>query len=264
MLQHAATAAQTYSVKTHLLTGVSLILAIFFFAAALLYASVGNAGASSYLAVMAFFGLPHDEMRATALSLNVLVAAIAAYKFYRAGCFDGRLFWPFALSSIPFSFLGGSIVLPGTIYRVTVGLVLLYAAYRLFRRAGADDGNEPQNPVSRWQSLIAGAVMGLIAGLTGVGGGIFLGPLLLFSGWADARRAAGAAAVFNLVNSLAGLAGQFSIMVSLPATIPIWGLAAGMGGWIGAEYGSRRLGSGRLQQILALILVIAGLRLMFP
>lgn len=245
-----------------MLTSVSLILAIFFFAAALLYASVGNAGASSYLAVMAFFGLPYDEMRATALSLNVLVAAIAAYKFYRAGCFDGRLFWPFALTSIPFSFLGGSIVLPGAIYRVVVGLVLLYAAYRLFRRAAIDDLEETQTPVSRWQSLVAGAAMGLIAGLTGVGGGIFLGPLLLFSGWADARRAAGAAAVFNLVNSLAGLAGQFSIMVSLPASIPFWGLAAGIGGWIGAEYGSRRLGSRRLQQILAVILVIAGLRIM--
>ena len=104
--------------------------------------------------------------------------------------------------------------------------------------------------------------MGLLAGLTGIGGGILLGPLLLLMGWAEARQAAGVAAVFNLVNSIAGLSGNLMVISSLPAAIPIWALAAGSGGWIGAEYGSRKLASQRLQQILAVILTIAGVRIL--
>lgn len=239
----------------------ALILSILFFAAAMLYASVGNAGASSYLAVMAFFGLPQEEMRATALALNVLVASIAAYKFYRAGCFDLQLFWPFALTSIPFAFLGGSILLPGGLYNLLVSLVLLYTAYRLLRKPPLAEAS-PAGSHSKWLALAVGAIIGLASGLTGVGGGIFLGPFLLFSNWAEARRAAGATAFFNLVNSLAGLGGHLTALASLPPAIGWWALAAGVGGWIGAEFGSRRLASRRLQQILAAVLALASLRLL--
>lgn len=242
---------------------LTLVLGIAFFLAAMAYASVGNAGATSYLAVMSFFGLPHDEMRSTALVLNVLVASVATYKFVKADCFDGRLFWPFAITSIPLAFLGGRMMLPGTIYRVAVGLTLGFAAFRLWRGMTKADHLVGTARVPLWQSLLSGAAIGLVCGLTGVGGGIFLGPLLLLLGWADVRRAAGAAAVFNLVNSLAGLSGQLSIMAALPKAIPLWSLAALGGGWIGAEYGSHHLGSQRMQQILAVILLIAGLRLIF-
>lgn len=246
-----------------MISPLSLALAVAFFLAAMVYASVGNAGATSYLAVMSFFALPHDEMRATALVLNVLVASIATVKFVKAGCFDGRLFWPFAVTSIPLAFLAGRITLPGATYRILVGLALGYAAFRLWQGVRNTNSPEKRVEIPRWQQLLAGAGIGLMCGLTGLGGGIFLGPLLLFMGWADVRRAAGASAVFNLLNSLAGLSGQLSIMAALPPAIPVWGLAAFGGGWIGAEYGSHHLGSKRMQQILALILLIAGLRLIF-
>lgn len=229
----------------------------------MLYASVGNAGATSYLAVMALFGFVPAEMKSTALVLNILVASIAAIKFYRAGCFSWRLFLPFALTSIPFAYLGGKILLPERVYNPMISLVLLYAAFRLFRlsrdnRRALDIHHPPL-----WAALSAGAGMGLLAGLTGIGGGILLSPVLIFLGWAEARQAAGAAAFFNLMNSIAGLSGHLSVINSLPAAIPYWALAAGVGGWIGAEFGSHRLASSRLQQILAVILVIAALRILF-
>ncbi len=241
----------------------SLLLAALFCGAALLYASVGNAGATSYLAVMSFFGLPHDEMRATALALNVIVASIAAYQFWRAGCCDGRLFWPFAVTSIPFSWLGGSLLLPARVYHTLVAVVLLYAAWRLLLQPSQKGPPLAEGPPPLGVSLAAGAAMGFVAGLSGLGGGIFLGALLVFSGWAEPRRAAGASALFNLVNSLAGLGGQLTLMVNLPPNIPLWGFSVAIGGWLGARLGSRHLASRRLQQILGVILFIAALRLLF-
>lgn len=228
----------------------------------MLYASVGNAGASSYLAVMALFGFSPQEMKSTALTLNILVAGIAAYKFYRAGSTSWRLLAPFALTSIPFAYLGGRILLPEQIYEPIVSLVFLFAAWRLFRLQHANSEAPVSHPAPLWAALGAGAGIGLLAGLTGIGGGIFLGPLLLLAGWSEARQAAGAAAIFNLINSIAGLAGHLQVINNLPGAIPVWAITAGLGGWIGAEYGSRRLASRRLQQILAAILVLAALRLL--
>ena len=241
----------------------SVLIALLFFATALLYSSVGLAGATSYLAVMALFEFPPAEMKSTALALNILVATIAATKFYRAGNFSWQTFWPFALTSIPFAYLGGRILLPATIYKPLISLVLFYTAFRLFRMQPKNGNSVTIHSPPLWASLSAGAGMGLLAGLTGIGGGILLSPLLLLMGWAEARQAAGVAAVFNLVNSIAGLSGSLMVISSLPAAIPIWAMAAGSGGWIGAEYGSRRLESKRLHQILALILIIAGFRILF-
>jgi uncharacterized protein len=243
------------------LSPTSILIALLFGATAMLYASVGNAGATSYLAVMALFGFTPEEMKPTALVINSLVASIAAYKFYRAGYFSWQIFWPFALTSIPFAYLGGGILLPEIVYKPIIGLVLFYAAYRLFRLQSINDNLVIIHSAPLWGALVAGAGMGFLAGLTGIGGGILLGPLLLLLNWAEARQAAGAAAVFNLVNSLAGLTGHLVVIASLPEALPVWALAAGVGGWIGAEYGSRKLASRRLQQILAVILVIAGIRI---
>jgi uncharacterized protein len=238
----------------------ALALAALIFSAALLYSSVGHAGASGYLMAMALFGLTPAVMRPSALTLNVLVAAIAAYKFWRAGRFSWPLFWPFAATSIPFAYLGGLLQLPGHIYKPLLGLVLLYAAWHFLRRPESDE--RVLKPLPNLAALGIGAGIGLLSGLTGVGGGIFLSPLLLMAGWGRMREVSAVAAVFILVNSIAGLLGVISHAPALPAALPLWALAAAAGGWIGAEYGSRRLRSEILQRLLAAVLAIAGLKML--
>jgi uncharacterized protein len=237
-------------------------ITILIFAAALLYSSVGHAGASGYLAVMALFSLAPGVMKPTALVLNILVATIATIKYYRADCFSWSIFWPFAAASIPFSFAGGFISLPGYVYKPIVGLILLYAAFRLFRVNSTNPiGGLKSIPL--WSALIFGASIGILSGLTGTGGGIFLSPLLLFMGWAEIRQTSGVSSAFILVNSIAGLLGHLSSIATLPAALPIWSIAAMIGGYAGAEYGSKRLGNITLRRLLALVLVIAGLKMMF-
>lgn len=237
------------------------ILTALIFAAALLYSSVGQAGASGYLAVMALFGFAPKVMKPTALMLNMLVAAIASVRFYRAGCFSWSIFWPFALTSIPFSFLGGALMLPGSVYRPVVGLALLFAAYRFFR-VSQNNGTVEIRAIPLWMALVSGAGIGLLSGLTGVGGGIFLSPLLLLMRWADPRQTAGVSVAFILVNSAAGLLGHVSSMAALPAALPIWAVAAAAGGYLGAAFGSKHLSSATLRRVLAAILLIAGLRML--
>jgi len=240
-------------------------LALLIFFAATLYSSVGHAGASGYLAAMALFGVAPAVMKPTALTLNILVATIATVKFHRAGFFSWRRLLPFAVTSVPAAFVGGYVTLPGHWYKAAVGLVLLFAAYRLFRLAGRAEeqaGARPAPPL--WAALLAGAVIGLLSGLTGTGGGIFLSPLVLFMGWAETRQASATAAAFILVNSASGLLGNLSGVGALPATsILLFAPAAIGGGLIGAEYGSRRIAGPNLRRLLAAVLVIAGLKLIF-
>jgi uncharacterized membrane protein YfcA len=238
----------------------TLIIAILFLAAAALYASVGHAGASAYLAVMGLFNFAPDLMKPTALALNILVAAVATVKFYRAGLFSWSLFWPFAIASIPAAFVGGAMILPARWYQVVVGMVLLYAAVWMFRSARRPLGNETHRPPI-WVAVVTGLAIGLLSGLTGVGGGIFLSPLLLYLGWAETRTTSGVAAPFILVNSIAGLLGHFSSVSQLPPNIPIWGAAAVLGGWVGASYGSKRAPAPVLRQLLSLVLIVAGVKL---
>ena len=240
----------------------ALIIAILFFVGAALYASVGHGGASSYLAVMGLFSLAPDVMKPTALALNILVAAVATFKFYRAGLFSWNLFWPFAIASIPTAFVGGGTALPGRWYKILVGVVLLYAAAWMLRSALRPLTREIHAP-PLWAAIIAGAGIGFLSGLTGVGGGIFLSPLLLYMGWAETRAASGVAAPFILVNSIAGLLGHLSSVAQLPPDIPIWGAAAVLGGWIGASYGSKKAPAPVLRQLLSLVLIVAGAKLIF-
>ncbi len=241
---------------------MDILLAVIFFLLAPLYGAVGLGGGSGYLAVMGLAGVPPEIMRPTALTLNILVASIGTWKYVRAGHFSARLFWPIAAASIPFAFLGGRLTLPGEFYRPIVGVVLLYAAYRLWRSAANPQSSpqiKPTLPI--WIALIAGAVIGLISGLVGMGGGILLGPLLLLTGWADTRQAMGITAAFVLVNSLAGLAGRLSSVPELPPSILLWLLVVGIGGWLGAEYGSKRLDPLLLRRLLALVLFAGALRM---
>jgi uncharacterized protein len=238
----------------------TFVIAILFFAAATLYASVGHAGASAYLAVMGLFNFAPGVMKPTALALNILVAIVATVRFTRAGLFSWSLFWPFAATSIPAAFIGGAMTLPTRWYHVVVGIVLLYAAVWMFRSALKPLGMTT-HPPPFWIALITGLALGFLSGLTGVGGGIFLSPLLLYMGWAETRATSGVAAPFILANSIAGLLGHFSSVAQLPPNISAWGAAVVIGGWIGATYGSRHAPPPVLRQLLSLVLVVAGVKL---
>lgn len=226
------------------------------------YAAVGHGGASAYLAAMALAGISPAEMRPVALLLNVVVSSLATWRFHRAGHFRWRLFWPFAAAAIPLAYVGGAITLPGKAYKILVGIVLLYAAWQLWRsgRAGAEMRAVREPPVAA--SIAIGAAMGLLAGLTGVGGGIFLSPLLLMLGWAGTKETSAVAAPFILVNSVAGLAALF---ISQGSALPmyVWTLvpAVLIGGWLGAEYGSRRFANPLVRRVLAVVLALAGVKM---
>jgi uncharacterized membrane protein YfcA len=240
------------------------LLAAGMLVAAFAYASVGHGGASAYIAALALAGVAPAEMRPVALLLNVLVSAIGTYKFRRAGYFRWRLFWPFAVVSIPLAFVGGAVSQPGHAYRTRVGLVLVYAAWQLWRsaRAGEEMREVREPPLVR--AMAIGAALGFLSGLTGVGGGIFLSPVLLLLGWAGTKQTSAVAAPFILVNSIAGLAGGFTMKAaSMPAYV--WALAVAVlaGGWFGAEYGSRRFANPRVRQILAVVLAAAGAKMVF-
>jgi uncharacterized membrane protein YfcA len=242
---------------------VLLLLATGMLVAAFVYASVGHGGASAYLAAMALAGIAPAEMRPIALTLNVLVSALATWKFWRAGHFHWRLFWPFAAVSIPFAYLGGAITLPGQAYKVVVGLVLVYAGWQLWQSFRSGEEMRAVRAPAIPLAMAIGAAMGLLSGLTGVGGGIFLSPLLLMLGWAGTKQTSAVAAPFILVNSLAGLAAGFVVgTASLPPMT--WALAAAvlMGGWLGAEYGSRRFANPVVRRVLAVVLAVAGAKMM--
>ncbi|PWU10236.1 MAG: hypothetical protein C5B50_25820 [Verrucomicrobia bacterium] len=283
-----------------------MILTLLISIAALLYSSVGHGGASGYLAAMALFGLNQTAMKPSALVLNLFVSGVGSFRYGRAGCFSWPIFWPFAIFSVPCAFVGGAYQLPGGAYRVVLGLVLLFAAWQLAFKVtnkrgepvGGNDSRTNQSATSATSptrahdagdrrpleqsrdssekslrpppmlaALAVGAPIGLLSGLVGVGGGIFLSPLLLLLGWADVRRMAGVSAVFILVNSAAGLLGQILIgtgVQSIPHDILWWTPAALVGGLVGSELGSRRLAPLTMRRLLAAVLVVAAIKLVLP
>lgn len=236
------------------------------FAVAVLYSSVGHAGASGYLAVMAFAGMAPEAMKPTALALNLVVATVGTIQFTRAGHFAWRTFWPFAVGSIPAAYVGGMLKLPVESYRAVVGLVLLVSALRLVwtaRRSTAErdrlaDAAAP--PLGG--ALPIGLGLGFLSGLTGVGGGIFLSPVLLFLGWAGARRTAAVSVCFILVNSAAGLLGHLASLERIPAEVALWAPTVLVGGLVGSTLGSRVLPGPTIRLLLAVVLVLAGFKLL--
>ena len=238
-----------------------ILLSVLILAAGLLYSSVGHGGASAYLAVMAIFGLAPEVMKPTALVLNILVASIATAQFFKAGSFSWSTFWPFAIASVPFAFIGGALSLPGSVYEQAVGLILLFAALRLFQSKQSEI-KTPVKPLSIPVAVLCGGGIGLLSGSIGVGGGIFLSPLLMLTGWAGARQTAGVSAAFILVNSVAGILGHLASMKFIPVDIEYWGLAAVLGGTVGSHLGSQKLAPTILYRLLAVVLVIAGFKLL--
>jgi len=239
----------------------TLILSIAFFIGAILYSSVGHAGASAYLAAMALVGVSTSVMRPTALAMNILVSTLVIYRFNKAGLINWKKIVPFIIGSIPAAFIGGSLSIDTSTYNTLVGIVLLIVAFQLFFKA-----NLVEKQIIRMSlplAITAGAVLGFLSGLTGTGGGIFLTPLLIFTGWATARQAAGLSAVFIFANSVSGLLGNYSSFQFLPPQLPIWLAVVAAGALIGSYYGANKLPSPVLKRALALVLVVASLKLLF-
>ncbi len=242
------------------MTGEFLALAAAIFVVALLYSSVGHAGASGYIAVMTLFGVGVEVIRPTALALNILVAAIGFISWWRAGYFSWSLFWPFALLSVPAAFFGGWLPVPAHYLKILMGLVLWFSAWRLLYRK--EDPPDMARP-ARATAIGSGAGIGFLSGLTGTGGGIFLTPLLLFCRWAKVKEVAAVSSLFILVNSSSGLAGYVKSGRELPDFAWPLAVVVAIGGFIGSRLGSGHLPVRGIALLLAVVLVIAGTKLVF-
>jgi uncharacterized membrane protein YfcA len=246
------------------MSGSEMLLPILIGVAAFLYASVGHAGASGYLAAMAFCGVSAAVMKPSALLLNLVVASLALFHFARAGRFSWRRFWPFALGSIPLAYWGGTLHVPSHVYRVLIGATLLVAAVKVFTDSLPQRQAEvvPVGMPPILPATLVGTVIGVLAGMTGTGGGIFLSPVLVLLRWGEPRDTGGVAAAFILANSLAGLAGHLPTVASLHPQLPLWIAIVLLAGTAGAWYGSRRATSPIFRRLLSVVLAIAGGKLL--
>lgn len=242
-----------------------LWLAMLFLVVATLYSSVGHAGASGYLAAMALVGLAPEQMRPTALALNLLVGGIGLYRFWRGGFVRGRNILPFVLASAPAAFFAAQVQLPKESYSLLLAGILLVAAVGVFRtaaRAETDDIQASGQQVPWVPGLLAGGVIGALSGLTGTGGAIFLTPLLLFARWMPTREASGTSVAFVWINSLTALAGLLQSKQTLPEALPLWLGVVAVGALIGTQMGLRWLPVRGLRIALGVVLLIAAAKLM--
>jgi uncharacterized membrane protein YfcA len=245
---------------------VELLLAALFFAVAVLYSSVGHAGASGYVAAMALLGFAPEQVRPTALALNLLVGGIGLFRFWRNGHVRWRNVLPFVLASAPAAFFAAQVELPRETYSILLGLVLLVAAIGVFRhaaRAESEDAAAAGRRVPWLSGLLVGASIGVLSGLTGTGGAIFLTPLLLFAHWMPTREASGTSVAFVWINSLTGLAGLLHATGTLPAMLPLWLGVAALGALLGTQLGLRWLPVRGLRRALGVVLLVAAGKLLF-
>ena len=238
-----------------------IVIAVAVLCMAGLYSTVGHGGGSGYLAVLAIAAIAPEEMRPTALLLNIAVSSIATWKFLATGTFRKDLFFPLICASVPAAFVGGYIEIPGTVYKPLVGIILLYAAIRLFIPVR---GNEKTKRPMLFVALVAASAIGFLSGIIGIGGGIFLSPLILLLGWTTAKQTAAISAPFILINSIAGLCGIATDNGGLPVNVSFVAplvVAVVFGGLIGASFGSRKLGHQSLRTVLGIVLLIAAAKM---
>lgn len=235
-------------------------LAVIIAAIALLYATVGQAGGTAFLAVMAFASVPPEQMRPTALLLNIVAAGYATVWLQRAGAIDWRLLGRLLAAALPAAFAGGLVVLDGGLYLGLTGVLLLIAAGLMVLKRDADRAAKP--PVALVPALLAGGATGFLAGLTGIGGGVFLAPLLIVAGWASPRQAAGLSAPYILGNSLVGFAGVTVAGQSVAPGIALYAVAVLAGAAMGSALATRVMSNRLTRYLLALVLVAAGVRLL--
>ncbi len=238
-----------------------ILLGALLFLVAFIYSSVGHGGASGYLAALSFFAVPRQQMASSALCLNLLVAGIAFYSFYKAGYFSWKLTWPFVLSSIPAAFAGGLLKVSAASYDRLLAGALIFAGIRLI--LDVEKNAEPvQQPPAFAVSLPVGGAIGFLSGIVGVGGGIFLSPLLILFRWADPKKVAATSAFFIFVNSASGLWGRYTRGgFQLPPNQVLFLLIAFFGGIAGSRIGARRFSNLWLKRVLALVLWMAVIKL---
>ena len=231
------------------------------FLVAFLYASVGHGGASGYLALMAIFGMAPEVMKPTALLLNLFVSLIAFIQFYRGGHFNHKIFLPLAAASVPLAFLGGLVEVNAVIYKKILGFLLLIPVTRFLFFSNVSVKEKRQSNIML--SMFIGASIGFLSGLIGIGGGIILSPVLLLLKWADQKQAAALSAAFIFVNSLAGLAGQFTKGIQFNSNMYAFVGLAVAGGLLGSYLGALKFKQVILKNILALVLMLAAYKLLF-
>ncbi|MGH8108331.1 MAG: sulfite exporter TauE/SafE family protein [Arenimonas sp.] len=243
-----------------------LYLALIFFTVAILYSSVGHAGASGYLAAMALLGFAPEHMRPTALALNILVGSIGLVRFYRAGLIDYKKVLPFVLASAPCAFFAAKFPIAKEHYSLLLGLFLIFAALAIFKTALALSKQEVEytpRPISIPFAMFVGAAIGVLSGFTGTGGAIFLTPILLIAHWAHTREASGISVAFVFINSLTALAGLRVGGATFPEALPYWLIAVAAGALVGTQLGIKRLPVRDLRIALGVVLLIAAGKLLF-
>ncbi len=226
-----------------------------------LYSSVGHGGASGYLALMSLFSFPHLVMKPTALLLNIFVAGISFFYYYKGGFFNKKLFLYFALASIPMSFLGGTLDIDATLYKKILAILLIFAVLKMLNVFGKESIRIKE--IKIWQGIIVGSAIGFFSGLIGIGGGIILSPVILLFHWGKMKEAAAVSALFIWVNSVAGLAGQLSSGVSVSSESFLMVIIALIGGVFGAYFGSKMVNNHTLRYVLAFVLIMASIKLFF-
>jgi uncharacterized membrane protein YfcA len=238
----------------------TLLVASLIGCVSLLYAAAGQAGGTAFLAVMAFAAFPATEMRATALLLNIVAAGYATWRLHRRGAIDRKML-SLTVPSLATAFLGGLLVLDGQVYFTVTGLLLIAAAALMVFKRTAD--TVKARPVQLLPAAAVGAGAGFISGLTGVGGGVFLTPLLIAFGWAPPRGAAALSPPFILCNSMVGLAGVLLAGQTLAPDMVVYSVGALGGAIIGTVIGLRWMSERGTRYVLAAILLFAGVRLLF-
>jgi hypothetical protein len=240
-----------------------LLVFLLFFLIAILYSSVGHAGASGYLAIMALLSFTPDTIKTTSLILNSVVAIIASIRFIKEGCFDRKIFIPFIITALPMSFLGGFITINPQYFKLAAGLFLIVSAILLMIKEYIITQNKPVRKMPWLWGLSIGAIIGLVSGLIGVGGGIFLSPIIIMANWTTAKNASGIAALFILCNSLAGLAGNMTALNTINFTIIYWIMAVLLGGLSGSYLGTIKFNHKVIITCLFLVLLSAGIKFIF-